>query len=92
MINFAETCACIAIGLRRRVLSDGVVGHHQDQQPVIERGPTQDVILTERPVLVQALFQVDEIAALTQAHLLREAGQLIQVRRKISYTPNSGLR
>jgi hypothetical protein len=43
-------------------------------------------------VLVKTALEMDEVAALAQAHLLRKAGKLIQVRRIISNTPNTGLR
>ena len=43
-------------------------------------------------MLVQALLEVDEIAALSQSHFLGDAGQLIQVWRKVSDSSNSGLR
>ncbi len=65
---------------------------HQDEDALVERRPAQDVVLAEAPVFVKAAFQVYEIAALAQAHLLGEPGQLIQVRRKISNSPNTGLR
>jgi hypothetical protein len=43
-------------------------------------------------VLVETTFQMHKVAALTQTHFLGEAGQLVQVRRKVGYSPNSGLR
>jgi hypothetical protein len=41
---------------------------------------------------VQVFFEVHEIAALPQAHLLSQPGKLIEVRRIVSDPPNSGLR
>ena len=56
------------------------MGHDQDQDTFIQRRPTKDIVLAQRPVLVKAALQVHEIAALTKTHFLGEAGQLIQVR------------
>ncbi len=70
-------------GLGGRVLGNCVMGDNQDDYPIINRRPAQDIVLAQRPVLVQGLFEVDQIASLTQRHFLREAGQLIQVRRKV---------
>jgi hypothetical protein len=41
---------------------------------------------------MQALFQIDKVAALSQPHVLRDAGKLIQIGGKISDAPNSGVR
>ena len=65
---------------------------HENEYALVERCPAQDVVLAEAPVLMQAALEMDEIAALAQAHLLGEPGQLIQVRRKISNSPDTGLR
>jgi hypothetical protein len=43
-------------------------------------------------VLVQGAFEMHEVTTLPQAHFLGETGQLVQVRRKIGYAPDAGLR
>jgi hypothetical protein len=53
--------------------------------------PTQDVVLAQGPVPVEALFEIDEITPLPQSHTLCETGKLIQIGREISNTPNTGL-
>ena len=64
------------------------MGDHQDQDAVIERRPAKNVVLAQSPVAMQALLEMDEIAALPETHLLSQAGQLIQVRRIVGYAPN----
>jgi hypothetical protein len=64
----------------------------QDENAFIERRPAEDVVLAQRPVLVEAALEMHEVTALTQAHFLRKACQLIQVRRIVGNTPNTGLR
>ena len=41
---------------------------------------------------MQAFFEVNQIAALAQPHFLGETGNLIQIGREISDSPNAGLR
>ncbi len=64
----------------------------QDENTLVERRPTEDIVLAERPVFVQAAFEVNEVTALPQPHFLGKARQLIQVRRIVSHAPDTGLR
>ncbi len=57
--------------------------HNQDKNAVIEGCPAEDAVLTQRPVLVEAGFEVNKIATLAQAHFLSEARELVQVRGEI---------
>jgi hypothetical protein len=41
---------------------------------------------------MQRCLKVDKITALTQAHAMRHACQLIEVWGEVSYSPNAGLR
>ncbi len=68
------------------------MGDDEDQDALVERGPAEDAVLAERPVAAQGGFEVREVAALAQAHLLRKAGQLIEVRRIVGYSSNPRLR
>jgi hypothetical protein len=43
-------------------------------------------------MLVKAALKMYKIAALAQTHSLSHSGKLVEVRRKISDTPNTGLR
>jgi hypothetical protein len=42
------------------------MGHDEDQNAFVQRRPAKDVVLAQRPVLVQASLQVYEVTALTQ--------------------------
>ena len=66
--------------------------HDQDQHAFIQGCPAQDVVLAQRPVLVQATFEMHQVTALPETHLLRKPGELIQVRRIVGDAPNPGLR
>ncbi len=68
------------------------MGQDQDQNTLVQWRPAEDVVLAQRPVLVKAALEMHEVTALAQAHFLRKAGQLIQVRRIVGNTPNTGLR
>ena len=60
---------------------------HQDQDVLVQRGPAKDVVLAEFPVAAQRRLDVHQVTALSQPHLLGEAGQLVQIRRIVGYSP-----
>jgi hypothetical protein len=64
----------------------------QYQEAVVQRSPAQYAVLAQGPLLMQAFFEVNQIAALAQPHFLGETGNLIQIGREISDSPNAGLR
>ena len=66
--------------------------YDEDQYAFIKGRPAEDVVLAQAPLFVQASLEVYQVATLAQAHLLGETGKLIQVRRVIGNTPNTGLR
>jgi hypothetical protein len=68
------------------------VRHDENQDAIVQWCPAKDIVLAERPVLVEATFEVHEVTALAQSHLLGKTRQLIQVRGKVSDTPYAGLR
>jgi hypothetical protein len=74
------------------VLGDRIVRHYQHQDAVVERAPTQDAVLTEGPLFVEATFQVHQVAALPEPHLVGKTSQLVKVRRVVGDTPNTRLR
>ena len=51
--------------------------YDENQDALVERRPAQNAVLAKRPLAAESGFKVTEIAALTQAHLLSQAGQLI---------------
>ena len=72
----------------RRVFRDRIVRHDEDQDAPVELRPAKNTVLTKRPMITQRGFEMRQIAALPQAHLLCQSGQLIQVRRIIGYSSN----
>jgi hypothetical protein len=74
------------------VFRDGIVRHNQYQETVIEWCPAQNAVLSKRPVIVQTALEMYQIAPLAKAHFAGKTRQLIQVRRIIGYSPNTGLR
>ena len=68
------------------------MGHDENEQTLVKRRPTQDIVLPQRPVPIQAGFEVHQVATLSQAHFLGKASDLIKIRREVGDTPNTGLR
>ncbi len=75
-----------------RVFRNRVVRDDEDQDALVELGPAKDTVLAEGPMIAQRGFQMRQITALPQAHLLSQSGQLIEVRRIIGYSSNPRLR
>jgi hypothetical protein len=67
------------------------MGDYQQENAVIERRPADNAVLAERPLLVQAAFQMYKITALPQPHLARESGKLIEIGRIIGNAPYTRL-
>ena len=79
-------------GMRRRVFGYRIVGHDENEDAFIERRPAQDVVLSQAPLFVKTALEMHEVASLAQGHLLRKACKLVEIRRVVGNTPNTGLR
>jgi hypothetical protein len=66
--------------------------HDEYQDGIVDWCPAKYVVLTQRPVPVQFGFELHKVATLPESHFLGDASKLVEIRRKVSYSPNAGLR
>ncbi len=62
-----------------RVLGDRVVRDHEHRDAVVLEAPVQQHVLAEAPLAMQHLVELDERAALTQAHLVRNGRERVEI-------------
>src|SRR5690606_6976923 len=67
------------IGASLRELRHDVVRNHDQRDAVVLEAPAQDDVVSESPQPVQALVEMNEVAAFLQAHLRGDRRQRVQI-------------